>query len=123
MRRSLLFFIVLVTRIALPQDFPRQQPPAVSVRLTSSAPVEPEKLSLPEYPKLALLARVRGKVTVAVAIDEQGVMKGIVFYEGPNLLRGAVTDAVGGWKFPPNVPGGQVLITLEFSLNCLSESD
>jgi len=61
----------------------------------------------PTYPPTARAARVAGKVTVFLMLDEKGAVTKIERTDGPQLLRGAAADAARRWKFRPTVVNGQ----------------
>ena len=61
----------------------------------------------PTYPSTARAARVTGRVTVFLMLDEKGAVAKVERMEGPQLLRGAAADAARRWKFRPTVVNGQ----------------
>jgi protein TonB len=61
----------------------------------------------PAYPPTARTARVTGLVTVFLMLDEKGAVAKVERTEGPQLLRGAATDAARRWKFRPTIVNGQ----------------
>ena len=61
----------------------------------------------PTYPQTARSARVAGRVTVFLLVDERGSVEAIRRTEGPELLRRAAEDAARRWKFRPTVINGQ----------------
>ncbi|HZG54093.1 MAG TPA: TonB family protein, partial [Pyrinomonadaceae bacterium] len=61
----------------------------------------------PTYPSTARAARVTGKVTVFLMLDEKGAVAKVERMDGPQLLRGAAADAARRWKFRPTVVNGQ----------------
>ena len=58
---------------------------------------------IPNYPQSARNAGASGLVRVKVAVDESGSVAGILWIEGPVLLRQAALDAVRQWKFAPMI--------------------
>lgn len=61
----------------------------------------------PTYPQTARAARVSGRVTVFLLVDERGGVEAIRRTEGPELLRRAAEDAARRWKFRPAVFNGR----------------
>lgn len=61
----------------------------------------------PTYPQTARAARVSGRVTVFLLVDERGNVEAVRRSEGPELLRRAAEDAARRWKFRPTVINGQ----------------
>ncbi len=96
----------------------KSPPPAPSVRLVSSSPVQPEVLVLPKYPPLARLAHIEGPVTFTAEIETNGDTAGFALLKGHPMLSGAVKEAVNGWKFPKEAANQLVQATIDFGLNC-----
>jgi len=61
----------------------------------------------PVYPQTARNAGVSGLVRVKIVVDENGAVAGIVWAEGPMLLRQAAQDALRQWKFQPVIIEGK----------------
>ncbi|HTZ49892.1 MAG TPA: energy transducer TonB [Verrucomicrobiae bacterium] len=66
-----------------------------------------------------------GESSVVVRLDSRGNVSFIDMVMGSGFFRGAVQEAVKGWKFPPapptmgvDDPPRQVTVTLSFKLNC-----
>lgn len=99
----------------------RQPPP--TVKLLSSLPIAPESFPLPGYPPIAKITHTEGTVSVKIDVDANGVVTNIAFESGHPLLRGAVQDSVGRWRFPKNAVSQQVEATIQFALNCPSSAE
>jgi TonB family protein len=63
----------------------------------------------PAYPQMARNAGVSGLVRIKIVVDEAGSVAGIVWAEGPMLLRQAAQDALRQWKFQPTVIDGKAV--------------
>lgn len=61
----------------------------------------------PAYPAAAHESGTDGTVAMRFEIAADGSIAKIVHIEGPKLLQGAVTTAVGTWKFKPPMVGTQ----------------
>lgn len=99
-------------------------PPQPTVRLVESSPFQPIDPVLPRYPPIARLARVEGTVTFTIEIDSEGKPAPFVFWleKGPPLLAGSVQNAAKEWNFPRGAPNREVRATIEFALNCHSQT-
>jgi TonB family protein len=61
----------------------------------------------PTYPAAARTARIGGKVTVYLLVDEKGDVAAVQRTEGPEMLRRAAEDAARRWRFRQTVINGQ----------------
>jgi TonB family protein len=89
-----------------------------SVRLLSSIPIQPETFGLPGYPPIAKLAKIEGTVSFTVGINEDGSTKDFSVENGHPMLRPAVQDAVGHWKFSTAAAGHTIHAVVQFATNC-----
>jgi hypothetical protein len=96
--------------------------PEPSVKLVSTAPLGPDTVVLPVYPRLARVAHVEGKVNFSLMVNVEGRVTEVIQYNGQPLFRGVITDAVRSWKFPAGNSDREIQVTLEFKLNCQSQS-
>lgn len=60
----------------------------------------------PIYPKLAMRARVQGKVILAVKVDEEGIVSDVTVVSGHPMLNEAAVTAVKQWKYSPTLLNG-----------------
>ena len=74
----------------------------------------------PNYPALALQARVQGKVELQLTLEPAtGVVLVASAVSGHPLLKAVAIDAARQWRFAPNSVDSPVLnLTLDFSLRC-----
>jgi TonB family protein len=63
----------------------------------------------PEYPKLAMRARVQGKVILVVTVDEEGNVSDVQTVSGHPLLNDAAVIAVRQWKYSPTYLNGEAV--------------
>ena len=89
-----------------------------TVKLVSVGPFSPETADLPAYPGIARLAHVEGAVSFSFYVGTDGKPAGIVFQDGPGLLRRSVTDAASRWTFQQVGSLQEMHATIEFRLNC-----
>jgi protein TonB len=76
----------------------------------------------PPYPDLAKRARVSGKVTLVVTVDEEGNVTECSVTSGHPLLNDAALNAVKQWKYSPTLLNGEPVpvianVTVIFKLN------
>ena len=67
----------------------------------------------PEYPELARMLGITGKVRMAVTVDCIGRVVGVQTVSGETMLAEAAEAAVRRWRFTPG--RGEVLIPVELS--------
>jgi TonB family protein len=74
----------------------------------------------PVYPESALKARVQGRVTLEVNIDEEGNVTEAKVIQGHPLLDDAAVAAVKQWKYTPTLLNGKpvpVIATVSIIFN------
>lgn len=96
------------------QQGARVNPPAANAVAGSAQPVEVGSLIsrasqtvAPSYPAAARSARIGGKVTVYLLLDEKGEVAAVQRTEGPEMLRRAAEDAARRWRFRQTIINGQ----------------
>ena len=100
----------------------RNRPAKVPVAaLQSSFPLWPETFVPPQYPPLAVMARVTGTVSFTVDVDHEGVPSNINLVSGSAIFSGAVESAVIQWRFPKTGVAWQVRASITFGWNCPAE--
>jgi periplasmic protein TonB len=55
----------------------------------------------PDYPSIAKLAHVQGKVVLRAIISKAGTIENVQVISGPALLVRAARDAVSQWRYRP----------------------
>jgi len=111
----------------LPQPPPPPPPPApvardpVRVGGDLKAPALVERVE-PEYPPLAVRARVEGVVILEALVDLQGRVESVRVLRSIPLLDNAAIAAVRQWRYSPLLLNGQperfvLTVTLSFSLS------
>jgi periplasmic protein TonB len=72
----------------------------------------------PEYPRIAIAARVEGVVLVTAIIDKNGRIVGLKVVSGPPMLQQAAADAVRDARYRPYLLNGQPTeVVTTFSVN------
>ncbi len=99
----------------------RGLPAHAEVELLGRLPIRPTVFALPEYPRLALMARAWGTVTFKFEIDSDGIPTHLMIESGPGLLMEAVRVSVNSWRFPKDALGRQIRATIGFGLNCKTD--
>jgi TonB family protein len=102
------------TTTTVPANPPNNAAPAGGDATAAGKPLEVGSLLpraaqtvAPTYPATARSARITGKVTVFLMVDEKGMVATVERTDGPELLRRAAEDAARRWKFRPTVVNGQ----------------
>jgi TonB family protein len=97
-----------------PANPPNAATPSAGGNETAGKPLEVGSLLpraaqqvAPTYPATARNARITGKVTVFLMVDERGTVASVERTDGPELLRRAAEDAARRWKFRPTIVNGQ----------------
>jgi TonB family protein len=65
----------------------------------------------PEYPAIAKVQHVSGRVQIEAVVDTSGNVAGVKVISGPALLHQPAVDAVKKWKYSPAILDGQPTIT------------
>jgi protein TonB len=104
----------------LPQT--KEAPPAPVVRVGGNI-VAPRKIRdvPPEYPTLALQARLSGLVILEAHVDTRGQVKSVKLLRGAPLFDDAAIAAVKQWRYQPLLLNGQpteflLTVTVMFNL-------
>jgi protein TonB len=76
---------------------------------------------MPEYPRLARMARIQGDVVLHAVIGREGEIEGLRTVSGPPQLRAAAEVAVRQWRYRPYLLNGKPIevetqITVRFIL-------
>jgi len=102
-----------------PTPAPVQKPAAKLVRVGSQLKAPRQTYSLnPEYPPLALQARIHGTVVVDAIIDEHGNVVQARAINGHPLLIAPALKAVLQWKYEPTSLNGQpISVELQVLVN------
>jgi periplasmic protein TonB len=61
----------------------------------------------PQYPQVALAARITGTVTLRAIISKDGSIEKLQLVSGPPLLAAAALQAVKQWRYNPTMLNGQ----------------
>jgi protein TonB len=76
----------------------------------------------PQYPPIAVAARVSGEVVVRVSIGPDGTVLKAEVVSGPEMLRISAIQTAKKWKFISG-PATNRVSTVRFSYRLLSEDD
>ncbi|MFL6230860.1 MAG: TonB family protein [Pyrinomonadaceae bacterium] len=85
---------------------PSATPGAASVEVGSLMAYASQTVA-PSYPAAARTARIGGKVTIYLLVNEKGEVAAVQRSEGAEMLRRAAEDAARRWKFRPMIVNGQ----------------
>lgn len=74
----------------------------------------------PEYPRIAMAARIQGKVELRLTVERStGEVKAVEAVEGNRLLQPSAIAAAKLWRFEPQSTGTEALgVTLDYGLHC-----
>ncbi len=77
----------------------------------------------PEYPPLAIIARIQGTVRLEAIINKDGTIQDLKVLSGHPLLVKAAIDAVARWRYQPTLLNGEpVEVLTEIDVNfCLPQ--
>jgi protein TonB len=71
----------------------------------------------PIYPELAIKARVQGKVTLKITVDQEGNVTDASVIKGHPLLDDVAINAVRQWKYSPTILNGKpISVTAEVTV-------
>jgi periplasmic protein TonB len=99
-------------------------PPSMPQRVPVTSTIEAAKLISrvrPEYPPLAIQARIQGNVVLHAVISKDGAVSELQVLSGHPLLVNAAVAAVRQWRYSPTLLSGQSVevettITVSFVL-------
>jgi TonB family protein len=94
-----------------PKKLTPPEPPTPQ-RVQVSADIQEAKLVKmirPEYPKVALMARINGTVRLKAIIDAKGRLTELKVVEGHPLLAAAAREAVEKWRYHPTFLNGEAV--------------
>jgi TonB family protein len=73
--------------------------------------LHPINIEAMRYPPLARQTRIMGTVVAKFVVTKDGTVKSVDIIQGNPLLKQAVVDAIGKWKFE-ELPGGETELTI-----------
>jgi TonB family protein len=101
-----------------------QETGASKVGLVSVQPSAqvPESEVLPEYPVIALLKNIQGRVVIGAVIGKDGALQNVHLIGPPSILSAPVLEAVRKWRYQPRLQNGvpvevETQITIDFEIN------
>jgi TonB family protein len=82
----------------------------------------PESEVLPEYPVIALLKNIQGRVVIGAVIGKDGALQNVRLVGPPSILSAPVLEAVKKWHYQPRLQNGvpvevETQITIDFEIN------
>jgi TonB family protein len=82
----------------------------------------PESKVLPEYPVIALLKNIQGRVVIGAVIGKDGTLQNVRLVGPPSILSAPVLEAVKKWHYQPRLQNGvpvevETQITIDFEIN------
>jgi TonB family protein len=82
----------------------------------------PESKVLPEYPVIALLKNIQGRVVIGALIGKDGALQNVHLVGPPSILSAPVLEAVKKWRYQPRLQNGvpvevETQITIDFEIN------
>jgi protein TonB len=108
-------------KAAPPPPVPTTAKPRPQVRTRVGGDVQAAKLIFapkPEYPPMAKMTRVQGKVRLEAVISIDGRIQNLRVLSGPPLLIKAALDAVAQWRYQPTLlNGAPVEVQTEIEVN------
>jgi protein TonB len=72
--------------------------------------------TVPQYPLIAMAARIQGTVVVQATISKAGLIENLRVISGPPLLQQAAVDAVRSWRYKPYFLNGDP-VEVETTIN------
>lgn len=110
-RMKALAALLLCALFLLPQAGAFQQ----SIRLETSNPERKIKNRVdPEYPELALKARISGTARVELTVTAEGTVKDVKELGGSPILLAALVRAVKQWKYEPAPKESEIEVKAAF---------
>lgn len=87
-----------------------------SIQLEVSEPGRKIKTRInPEYPELAVKARISGVARVSITVTADGTVKDVKEIGGSPVLLGALVHAVKQWKYEPSAKESEVEVKASFN--------
>src|SRR4051812_43507840 len=84
---------------------------------TASAQLCIQHIVSPDYPRLARIAQVEGRVTLSVNFDEQGKVASVRASSGPPLLMQPTEENIRQWVLCPRAnSSGPMVISYTYAL-------
>ena len=110
--RKIIPGLLLCTLFLLPQTFAFQS----TIQIEASEAGRKIKTRInPEYPELALKARITGTARVQMTVTPEGTVKDVKEIGGSPVLLGALVRAVKQWKYEPGPKDTEVEVKAAFN--------